>query len=104
MRPLCLPRAASRSVRRSVEPGSSEYSAVTQPRPLPLRKRGTLSSSLTVHSTLVRPISQSTDASGFSVKSTCIESGRSSIGRATVVAHQGPPFAVGRAGTPRRAS
>jgi hypothetical protein len=55
VRPDDLPREISRSVRRSVEPGSSEYSAVTQPRPCPCRKRGTLSSRQTVHSTLVRP-------------------------------------------------
>jgi hypothetical protein len=33
VRPDGLPRLISRSVRRSVEPGRSEYSAVTQPRP-----------------------------------------------------------------------
>ncbi len=58
-----------------------EYSAVTQPRPLPWRKRGTVSSSQIVHSTRVRPIEQSTLARGFSVKSTSKETGRSSSSR-----------------------
>jgi len=33
VRPPCLPRDASRSVRSPVDAGRSEYSAVTQPRP-----------------------------------------------------------------------
>ena len=64
--------------RRSVAPGSIEYSAVIQPRSPPCRKRGTVVSSQTVHSTLVRPISASTEASGFSVKSGSSRTGRSS--------------------------
>ena len=44
VRPLCLPRTASRSTRSGDEPGSIEYSAVTQPRPLPFIQRGTSSS------------------------------------------------------------
>ncbi len=44
VRPDCLPRAASRSIRVWVERGSIPYSAVTQPRPLPRRKGGTFSS------------------------------------------------------------
>jgi hypothetical protein len=43
VRPESFPREASRSLRVSVEPGSSEYSAVTQPRPEPRRKPGTCS-------------------------------------------------------------
>ena len=35
VRPDCLPRAASRSLRVWVERGSMPYSAVTQPRPRP---------------------------------------------------------------------
>ena len=34
VRPLCLPFAASRSMRSGDAPGSIEYSAVTQPLPL----------------------------------------------------------------------
>ena len=55
VRPLCLPRAASRSTRSGDDPGSIEYSAVTQPLPLPRIQRGTSSSTLAVHSTRVRP-------------------------------------------------
>src|SRR6266480_3188001 len=43
VRPPCFPRDASRSVRSPVDAGSSEYSAVSQPRPLPYSHRGTLS-------------------------------------------------------------
>ena len=45
-RPLRWPRAATRVV---VARGSMPYSAVIQPSPLPLRKGGTRSSTLTVH-------------------------------------------------------
>ena len=53
VRPLCLPFAASRSTRSGDEPGSIEYSAVTQPLPLPCIQRGTSSSIDAVHSTRV---------------------------------------------------
>ena len=55
VRPLCLPLAASRPMRSGDEPGSIEYSAVTQPLPLLRIQRGTSSSMLAVHSTRVRP-------------------------------------------------
>src|SRR5437764_829494 len=55
VRPLCRPRAASRSVRVLVERGSMPYSAVTQPRPVLRRNGGTRSSTLAVHSTWVSP-------------------------------------------------
>ena len=42
VRPLCLPRAASRSLRVWVARGSMPYSAVTQPSPLPRLCGGTL--------------------------------------------------------------
>ena len=42
VRPFCLPALASRAVRSPVEAGSSEYSAVIQPRPRPRSQRGTL--------------------------------------------------------------
>ena len=67
VRPDCLPRAASRSVRSLVEPGSMEYSAVTQPLPLPLSQAGTRSSTDAVHRTLVRPMVVSTDPAANSV-------------------------------------
>ena len=53
--PALLARAASRSTRSGDEPGSIEYSAVTQPLPVPRIQRGTSSSTLAVHSTRVRP-------------------------------------------------
>ena len=55
VRPPCLPRLASRSVRSPVEAGSSEYSAVTQPRPWCISQRGTRSSTEAVQRTIVRP-------------------------------------------------
>src|SRR5206468_1299926 len=55
VRPLCRPRAASRSVRVWVERGSMPYSAVTQPRPVLRRNGGTRSSTVAVHSTWVSP-------------------------------------------------
>jgi hypothetical protein len=65
VRPDGRPRAASRSARESVEPGSIEYSAVSQPRPVPARKRGTLASSLTVHKHERATHAHSTEASGL---------------------------------------
>ena len=67
VRPDSLPRAASRSVRSLVEPGSMEYSAVTQPLPLPRSQGGTRSSAEAVHSTLVRPISTRTEPAAKTV-------------------------------------
>ena len=67
VRPLCLPRAASRSLRVWVERGSMPYSAVTQPSPLPRLCGGTLSSTDAVHSTRVSPNSMSTDPSAWRV-------------------------------------
>ena len=55
VRPFCLPVLASRWVRWPVEAGSIEYSAVSQPRPLPASHRGTPSSSEAVQRTLVLP-------------------------------------------------
>ena len=63
VRPLCLPRAASRACRVWVARGSMPYSAVTQPWPLPRRNGGTPSSTLAVHSTCVSPKSTSTEPS-----------------------------------------
>ena len=55
VRPPCLPRAASRSVRSPVEAGRSEYSAVIQPRPERWSQRGTRSSTVAVQRTRVFP-------------------------------------------------
>ncbi|MCY1427578.1 hypothetical protein D9M71_434290 [compost metagenome] len=63
VRPPCLPRTASRWVREPVARGSMPYSAVSQPWPCPLRKRGTPASTLTVQITLVSPNSTSTEPS-----------------------------------------
>ena len=67
VRPLCLPRAASRSPRVCVARGSMPYSAVTQPSPLPRLCGGTFSSTDAVHSTLVSPNSISTEPSAWRV-------------------------------------
>ena len=61
VRPFCLPRLDSRPTRSPLEPGSIEYSAVTQPVPRPRIHRGTSSSIETVHSTFVRPKDTSTE-------------------------------------------
>ena len=80
VRPPTLPRAASRSVRVSVEPGSMPYSAVTQPRPSPFIQRGTSCSTDAVQITFVRPISISTEPAGCSMKSGVMHTGRRSVG------------------------
>ncbi len=67
VRPPCLPRAASRSMRVLVERGSMPYSAVSQPRPSPRMKRGTPRSTLAVQITLVSPYSTSTEPSAWRV-------------------------------------
>ena len=67
VRPLCLPRAASRSLRVWVARGSMPYSAVTQPSPLPRLCGGTLSSTEAVHSTWVSPKATSTEPSAWRV-------------------------------------
>ena len=63
VRPDCLPRAASRSVRVLVARGSIPYSAVTQPWLLSFRNGGTRSSTLAVQTTFVSPNSTSTEPS-----------------------------------------
>ena len=66
VRPPILPRTDSRSLRVCVDRGSIAYSAVIQPRPLPLRHRGTPCVTDAVHSTRVRPNETSTDPSACS--------------------------------------
>ena len=80
VRPDCLPLAASREPRVCVARGSMPYSAVTQPTPLPLRKGGTFSSTLAVQSTLVCPISTSTEPSAWRVYWRWKRTGRRSAG------------------------
>ena len=79
--PLCLPRAASRLMRSREEPGRSEYSAVTQPRPLPRIQRGTSASTDAVQSTTVLPIETSDEPAANSVKSLWNSTERSWSGR-----------------------
>ena len=67
VRPDCLPLAASREARSGVDPGSMEYSAVTQPRPVPRIQGGTRSSTDAVQSTLVCPNVTSTDPGAMTV-------------------------------------
>ncbi len=55
VRPPIRPLADSRSVRSAVARGSIEYSAVTQPVPLPRRCGGTRSAMVAAHSTRVSP-------------------------------------------------
>ena len=57
VRPPGAPRVTSRFVRVFVDAGSSEYSAVTQPAPLPRRQAATVSENVAAHSTFVSPSS-----------------------------------------------
>src|SRR6478735_3280781 len=66
VRPPMRPLTDSREFRVFVARGSIAYSAVTQPRPLPLRQRGTPSVSDAAHSTRVPPNSTSTEPSAWS--------------------------------------
>ena len=78
VRPDCFPLAASRVTRSPVDPGSSEYSAVTHPLPEPRIHGGTRSSTEAVHSTRVRPMDTRTDPGAKTVKSRSNEAVRSS--------------------------
>ena len=86
--PDCLPLAASLLARSGVEPGSIEYSAVTQPLPEPRSQGGIRSSTEAVQSTLVRPIETSTDPAANTVKSRSKRSGRGLV-EGTAVGSQG---------------
>src|SRR5262249_27959536 len=66
----------SRLVRLRVERGSSAYSAVIQPLPLPRSQGGTLASILAAHKTRVAPISIRADASAEGAAPVVIVSGR----------------------------
>ena len=80
LRPEGLPSLTSRRTRSGDEPGSIEYSAVTQPVPRPRIQRGTSSSIEAVHSTRVRPKLTRHDPAAISVKSRSKVIGRSSSG------------------------
>src|SRR3954454_1379178 len=71
------PFTDSRSERECVARGSIAYSAVTQPRPLPLRQRGTPSVTDAAHSTRVLPNSTSTEPSAWSSQLRVMRTGRS---------------------------
>ena len=77
VRPPMRPLTDSRSLRVRVARGSIEYSAVTQPRPLPLRQRGTPCTTDAAHSTLVSPNSISAEPSAYFCQSRVIVIGRS---------------------------
>ena len=77
VRPLILPRRDSRSLRVLVARGSISYSLVTQPRPEPLRQRGTPSVTDAATSTRVRPASMRHEPSAWSSQCRVMETGRS---------------------------
>ncbi len=78
VRPPIRPFTDSRSLRVRVARGSIEYSAVTQPRPVPLRQRGTPCTTEAAQSTLVSPNSTSAEPSAYFCQSRVIVTGRSS--------------------------
>ncbi len=70
----------SRALRSPVEAGSIEYSAVTQPRPLPSIQRGTESLTEAVQITLVSPWLNSAEPSAVRTYPGSIVIGRGSAG------------------------
>src|SRR5699024_9541730 len=66
VRPETLPRTDSRALRSPVARGNMAYSAVTQPRFLPLSQRGTPCVKLAVHKTFVLPKLTSAEPSSSS--------------------------------------
>src|SRR3954454_2607153 len=101
VRPPTLPLTLSRSPRVLVARGSIAYSAVTQPRPDPLRHLGTPSVTLAVHSTRVLPNSTSTDPSGWMLHRRVRVTGRSwsgsrPSGRAIPTPYADPPWRTGK--------
>src|SRR5690554_6516457 len=79
VRPPILPFTDSRSMRSLVERGSIEYSAVTQPLPLPVMQRGTPLVKDAVHSTLVRPKEISAEPSAWSLHPRSIVTSRRAL-------------------------
>ena len=89
VRPDGLPFAASRPMRSGHDPGSIEYSAVTQPLPLPCIQRGTSSSIEAVHSTRVSAEADK-HGPGRHVGEVALEGERAElVGRAAVRSHFG---------------
>src|ERR1051325_9762251 len=80
VRPPILPRTDSRSPRVLVACGSMEYSAVTQPSPLPLRQRGTPSVTEAVQKTFVSPKETRTEPSACLLHPRSMVTGRSCSG------------------------
>src|SRR5580658_6022143 len=76
VRPEGLPLFTSRGVRLVVARGSMEYSAVTQPLPLPRRNCGTESSTVAAHSTRVWPTAISAEPSAVCRYPEVISTGR----------------------------
>src|SRR5205807_3910540 len=77
VRPPIRPWMASREPRSWVARGSIEYSAVTQPDPVPRRWPGTRSSTDAVTFTRVRPNSTTQDPSAWTLVPSWIRTGRS---------------------------
>ena len=77
VRPPIRPLTDSRSERVLVAAGSMAYSAVTQPRPEPLRQRGTPTDADAAQSTRVRPNSTSTEPAAWSSQPRVRVTGRS---------------------------
>ena len=87
VRPDGRPSFTSRWMRSGDEPGSIEYSAVTQPLPVPFIHRGTSSSTDAVHSTRVRPNVTSTEPADI-VGEVALEGDRAQlVGLASVGSH-----------------
>src|SRR5829696_1030390 len=78
VRPPIRPLTDSRSLRVLVARGSIAYSLVTQPRPEPLRQRGTPSVTLAATRTRVRPNSTRTEPSAWLSQPRLNRTGRSS--------------------------
>src|SRR5581483_8619390 len=81
VRPDGRPFASSRGVRLAVERGSIEYSAVTQPFPVPRMNCGTASSMVAAHSTRVLPTVIRADPSAVFRKPVSMLTGRIWSGR-----------------------
>src|SRR6478735_6615001 len=101
VRPPILPRTDSRSPRVLVERGSMEYSAVTQPSPLPLRQRGTPSVTEAVQKTLVSPKETSTEPSACLLHPRSMVTGRSCSGVRPSIRDMASSLSAERAGSVR---
>src|SRR3954447_18293366 len=100
VRPPILPLTDSRSPRVLVARGSMEYSAVTQPSPLPLRQRGTPSVKEAVQRTLVSPKETRTEPSACLLQPRSMVTGRSCSGVRPSIRDIVPSLAVRAEGAP----